>query len=229
MPSHQRIIAAVDDADPDIRLGVLLALKKSGDKEVEYVTEQFLADTDPRIRNMALIWAGSSQLTERRKDLEKALTSGETSTILFETYLETVKLLKPELWIPIKTGMNPIRNPLPEDFISSIVSDPAKPAKMRIFALRYLDDPAKHKDLLLSFLKKENDPEIRVNEVNQFMEENKSNPFYIYWALNISHYPLQGQGKWRDYYKNLASPRKEYAALISTMDEKIGMVLQKLG
>ncbi|MEJ7766912.1 MAG: sulfatase-like hydrolase/transferase [Chitinophagaceae bacterium] len=71
-------------------------------------------------------------------------------------------------------------------------------------------------------------PDLMVNEVNRFLEKSTDKPFYLYWALNIPHYPLQGQEKWRKYYKDLPSPRKEYAALISTMDEKIGAVLQKL-
>jgi len=71
-------------------------------------------------------------------------------------------------------------------------------------------------------------PDRMVEEVNGFLEKNKAQPFYLYWALNIPHYPLQGQEKWREYYKDLPSPRKEYAALVSTMDEKIGIVLKKL-
>jgi arylsulfatase A len=71
-------------------------------------------------------------------------------------------------------------------------------------------------------------PDMMVDEASGFLEKNKTGPFYLYWALNIPHYPLQGQDKWREYYKNLPSPRKEYAALISTMDEKVGAVLQKL-
>jgi arylsulfatase A len=71
-------------------------------------------------------------------------------------------------------------------------------------------------------------PDLMVNELSRFLDKNKTKPFYLYWALNIPHYPLQGQEKWRNYYKDLASPRREYAALVSTMDEKIGMVLQKL-
>lgn len=71
-------------------------------------------------------------------------------------------------------------------------------------------------------------PDRMVEEVNGFMEQNKAKPFFIYWALNIPHYPLQGQAKWREYYKDLPSPRREYAALVSTMDEKIGVVLDKL-
>jgi arylsulfatase A len=71
-------------------------------------------------------------------------------------------------------------------------------------------------------------PDLMVKELNGFVEKNKHKPFFIYWALNIPHYPLQGEDKWRKYYKELPAPRREYAALISTMDEKIGMVLNKL-
>ncbi len=70
--------------------------------------------------------------------------------------------------------------------------------------------------------------DLMVEETNTFLSENKNNPFFIYFAINIPHYPLQGEKKWLDYYKNLPSPRNMYAAFISTMDEKIGLVLQKL-
>jgi arylsulfatase A len=71
-------------------------------------------------------------------------------------------------------------------------------------------------------------PDRMVEEVNAFLSENKTTPFYLYWAINIPHYPLQGEDKWREYYKELPAPRNKYAAFISTMDEKIGQVLQKL-
>lgn len=71
-------------------------------------------------------------------------------------------------------------------------------------------------------------PAITTNEVNMFMEKNKSKPFFIYWALNNPHYPLQGTDKWRKYYKDLPSPRDKYAAVISTMDEQIGQVMAKI-
>ena len=162
----EKLIAALDDADPDVRLGVLLALRKSGDKQTEYVAEMFLQDPDPRIRNMALIWIGSGQITERRKDLEKALSSGEVSSALFETYLETVRVLQPEFVDSYQNKRKPnagsLERTLPKDFISSIVSDPAKPGRIKVFALRYLKDPRKHKDLIMNLLEKETDPEIRL-------------------------------------------------------------------
>jgi len=73
-------------------------------------------------------------------------------------------------------------------------------------------------------------PELTAQEVNSFLEKNKDadKPFFLYWAINLPHYPLQGEEKWRQYYQHLPSPRDKYAAAISTMDEKIVQVLQKL-
>jgi len=44
----------------------------------------------------------------------------------------------------------------------------------------------------------------------------------------MPHYPLQGEEKWRKTYRHLTAPRKQYAAFVSTMDEKIGRVLSYL-
>ena len=71
-------------------------------------------------------------------------------------------------------------------------------------------------------------PDRMVEEIEGFMDSNHNDPFLVYWALNIPHYPLQGKEKWRKYYEDLPSPRREYAALISTMDEKIGQVMDKV-
>ena len=71
-------------------------------------------------------------------------------------------------------------------------------------------------------------PELMVDETGQFLEEHQDTPFFMYWAINTPHYPLQGEAKWREYYKNLPSPRSEYAAFVSTTDEKIGQLINKL-
>jgi arylsulfatase A len=71
-------------------------------------------------------------------------------------------------------------------------------------------------------------PELMVEEGHRFIEENKDRPFFMYWAINLPHYPLQGTEKWRAKYEHLPSPRNKYAAFISTMDEHIGLLLAKL-
>ena len=71
-------------------------------------------------------------------------------------------------------------------------------------------------------------PDLMVQQGQQFIEANKDKPFFMYWAINLPHYPLQGKAKWHDVYKDLAAPRRMYAEFISSMDEAIGELLAKL-
>lgn len=67
-----------------------------------------------------------------------------------------------------------------------------------------------------------------VDECKGFIDRSKEKPFFLYWAINMPHYPLQGIKKWREKYKHLASPRRMYAAFVSTLDEMIGEVVTHL-
>lgn len=71
-------------------------------------------------------------------------------------------------------------------------------------------------------------PDMMVEEAGKFIEDHQDKPFFLYWAINTPHYPLQGKPKWLEKYKDLPSPRREYAAFISTMDERIGALIDKL-
>lgn len=71
-------------------------------------------------------------------------------------------------------------------------------------------------------------PDLMVAEAGKFMADNKANPFLMYFAINMPHYPLQPSVKWMEHYKNLPMPRRLYAAFVSTMDEKIGDLLKKV-
>ena len=70
--------------------------------------------------------------------------------------------------------------------------------------------------------------DLMVNEMKQIISQKKEDPFFVYWAFNAPHYPYQGTVKWLEHYKNLPTPRREYAAFLSTMDEQIGQVLDEL-
>ena len=67
-------------------------------------------------------------------------------------------------------------------------------------------------------------------EAKAFIDRSKESqkPFFLYWAINWPHYPLQGTEKWRQHYKDLPHPRDKYAAFMSTMDEIIGNVVTHL-
>lgn len=70
--------------------------------------------------------------------------------------------------------------------------------------------------------------DLMAEEIKQIINHKKEQPFFVYWAFNAPHYPYQGGTKWLDHYKDMPSPRKEYAAFISNTDEKIGYVLDEL-
>ena len=70
--------------------------------------------------------------------------------------------------------------------------------------------------------------DLMVDECKGFITRNQKKPFFIYWAINWPHYPLQGTDKWRQKYKNLPHPRDKYATFVSTTDELVGRVLNHL-
>jgi arylsulfatase A len=71
---------------------------------------------------------------------------------------------------------------------------------------------------------------IVMEEAKDFIVQNKNHPFFMYYALNVPHYPYQGSKDWLDYYneKGVEYPRNLYAAFLSTMDDNIGNLIAKL-
>ena len=70
--------------------------------------------------------------------------------------------------------------------------------------------------------------DLMVDECKEFIDRQKDKPFFVYWAINWPHYPLQATNKWRDFYEELPHPRNKYAAFMSTTDELVGHVLDHL-
>lgn len=71
-------------------------------------------------------------------------------------------------------------------------------------------------------------PNMMVEQAGHFIDAVKGRPFFLYFAINMPHYPYQPDTKWVDYYKALPMPRKLYAAFVSTMDDRVGLLLKKL-
>jgi len=98
----------------------------------------------------------------------------------------------------------------------------------------YWQDGANYHDLYLNgeeiYRYGEFFPDMMLEEAKDFIEQNKNHPFFIYYALNVPHYPYQGSKEWLDYYneKGVEYPRNLYAAFLSTMDDNIGSLLSKL-
>lgn len=71
-------------------------------------------------------------------------------------------------------------------------------------------------------------PDLMVEKGRQFIIDHREEPFFLYFAINTPHYPLQPTARWRKHYEDLPMPRRDYAGFVSTTDERIGGLLATL-
>ncbi len=71
-------------------------------------------------------------------------------------------------------------------------------------------------------------PDLCVREAKRFLAENKARPWFMYLAFNVPHYPEQADKKFDERYKDLPMPRRSYAKILSTTDDRMGQVIAKL-
>jgi len=87
-------------------------------------------------------------------------------------------------------------------------------------------------------------PTLMYNEMEKFIERNKDDNFFFYWATPIPHVALQAPKRWVDHYRKKFGeedpylgdsgylpnryPNATYAAMISYLDENIGEMVNKL-
>lgn len=66
-------------------------------------------------------------------------------------------------------------------------------------------------------------------EAVSYIEKNKNHPFFIYLAYNAPHGPLQATEKYLNRFNHMKEgKRKTYAAMVSAVDDGVGLVLSKL-
>jgi arylsulfatase len=104
-------------------------------------------------------------------------------------------------------------------------------------------DPYENKNYSKFWLKQYS-PDLMFNEIINFVQDNKNHPFFLYWATPIPHVPLQAPKRWVDYYvKKFGDeqpylgdrgyfphryPHAAYAAMVSYLDEQIGLLVKHL-
>ncbi|MGQ9730355.1 MAG: sulfatase-like hydrolase/transferase [Candidatus Zipacnadales bacterium] len=71
-------------------------------------------------------------------------------------------------------------------------------------------------------------PDIVVREATRFLHENRRRPFFLYVPFNLPHYPLQPAERFRRLCERLATWRRDYAAVVSTLDDCVGRLLRTL-
>ncbi|MDD2600361.1 MAG: arylsulfatase [Kiritimatiellae bacterium] len=86
--------------------------------------------------------------------------------------------------------------------------------------------------------------DLMFDAITGFVAENKAKPFFLYWATPIPHMPLQAPERWVNHYvKKFGDeepylgnkgyfpcryPRATYAAMISYLDEQVGLLVKQL-
>jgi arylsulfatase len=93
------------------------------------------------------------------------------------------------------------------------------------------------------FNQKDYAPTLMHIEALKFIEKNKNNPFFLYYASPLPHLPLQAPKRWVEYYNKKfgdeqpylgnayfpnRTPKATYAAMISYLDEQVGQIIEKL-
>lgn len=72
-------------------------------------------------------------------------------------------------------------------------------------------------------------PDLMVRETKRFFQENAARPFFLYLALNTPHYPMQAEQKFVEMYADMEDlNRQRYAAFVTSLDDKVGQVLDEL-
>lgn len=71
-------------------------------------------------------------------------------------------------------------------------------------------------------------PDLMTGRALEFIDRTKEDPFFLCVTFNIPHYPEQPDRKFDEMYKDMPMPRQAYAKMISTTDDLMGQVIQRL-
>lgn len=70
--------------------------------------------------------------------------------------------------------------------------------------------------------------EIFAREASQFVRDNRANPFFVYLPFNGVHYPMHAPKKYVERFPRLDVERQMYAAMLSAVDDGVGLVMRTL-
>jgi putative membrane-bound dehydrogenase-like protein len=123
------LLPHVEAADPRLRLGVLLALRQTGNAAGRAALAKFLKDADPEVRRTAIQWIGEEKLQEFAERLQASATQAPVTPVLFQALMASKHLL---------AGGKPDAEPIDENFLAGVIVDAGQPAAFRVLALQML-------------------------------------------------------------------------------------------
>jgi putative membrane-bound dehydrogenase-like protein len=129
--ASEELLRRASAESPKIRVGVLVALRRSGDKINPVVIRKFLVDPEPSIRRAAIQWAAEDGLRELSAEVAAAAARAPVTLDVFEAYLGALEYLTDPV-----SGRRDAK--LAETHLVAILSDSAQPEAIRAYALRML-------------------------------------------------------------------------------------------
>ena len=94
----------LDNRSADLRLGGLLALRRTNAPDAPALLDRLLADSDPRVRLMALIWTGENAFVSLTNRLAVTLTAGPVTPTLLRAHAATEQILSKTAGVTSRTA-----------------------------------------------------------------------------------------------------------------------------
>jgi len=166
-------------ADPRVRLGVLLALRRAGKQAGRGVITNFLNDADTAVRRAAIQWVGEERLDEFAPLLAKAAAQPPVTRELFEAFLAANEFLA-------GVAKKPTDEVAGEEYVVKVLLDDTQPAAHRVIALRSLrpDHPALGSDKLRQFVEGE-DGQLRWEAVRTLAARSDTASQELLWKIAV--------------------------------------------
>ena len=183
------VIGDLEDPNPKIRLGALLALRKADIPNPAPLLSARLADSDATVVQMALIWTGEKVIKSLSKQVEAVASRPNLTKRFFDIWLATVQMLQYpglEQLYAKKTAPDAInRQPSPH-FMEELVHDERRPVMLRALAMRWLpevDKPANNQ--LLVRLARSGDPTLQREALARLATSNRKEATTVLHAVAL--------------------------------------------
>ena len=167
------VIRDLEDEDAQIRLGALLALRRANIPDAETYIAPRLADSDPQVVQMAMIWAGERKLKSLAPAIDQAASRPGLSRAFFQAWLATMNIME-DLLSPGAKTKGPaykLQRKLSPAFMEQLATDEQRPVTLRAMAARWLQNLDTEKNH--SFLRKlarSSEPELRIEAIRRLAE-----------------------------------------------------------
>lgn len=140
------------DANSRVRLGSLLAMRRSGLPDWDSYIEDFLSDSNEDMIIAALMWIGEEGKTDFKEKIDQILKVPDLSARVFETYLATLETLDPDFIEAFRSRegrAGQLRRRLDPEVLRGIIENKDNPDRVRALAVIHLENPGFPENLSL--------------------------------------------------------------------------------